>query len=177
MSITVDSEALRQGVRSAFGVVSDSLKTLHTSMLPGARGSPSRARHAVTDHPLAPDAEPEGGASPTGDRGHMQALGQPFGSAVSSAADDDSSATASTAQRRTEGVASTSGRQLEGDWQDLGSSAASMQHATSNLCDARLQQFQRELQISGKIDMANVRALAYDGVPDQDGLRVTVWKV
>ena len=61
------------------------------------------------------------------------------------------------------------------DWCDLGASAAGA--LRSSVFNDRVQQFRWELQSKGAIDMTNVKALAFDGVPDRDGLRAIVWKV
>lgn len=40
-----------------------------------------------------------------------------------------------------------------------------------------MEQFREELRQGGRIDMHNLRAFAFHGIPDKGGLRSTAWKV
>lgn len=40
-----------------------------------------------------------------------------------------------------------------------------------------MEQFRRELRQGGRIDMRNLRAFAFHGIPDGGGLRAIAWKV
>ena len=42
---------------------------------------------------------------------------------------------------------------------------------------AQVEQFRRELKQGGRIDLVNLRAFAFHGIPDKGGLRATAWKV
>lgn len=156
-------------MRSALDAVSDGLKNLQTSMRPAMAGRVSL--EPALDHPLA---APQAAPSPREDT--EQAHAQP-GPRINRASvrGNAQAAGGSAAGRWGSGGASSSGQQADSDWCDLGSSAAGV--LRGSMFDARVQQFQRELQASGDMDMANVRALAFDGVPDRDGLRAIVWKV
>lgn len=41
----------------------------------------------------------------------------------------------------------------------------------------QVEQFKHELRQGGRIDMGNLRAFAFHGIPDGGGLRSTAWKV
>lgn len=43
-------------------------------------------------------------------------------------------------------------------------------------CD-QVEQYRQELRRGGPIDMANLKAFAFHGIPDKGGLRATAWKV
>ncbi len=79
------------------------------------------------------------------------------------------------AGERSSSVAGISGRGLDQDWLHVGADVP--QRRGHALHDSRLLQFKQELDRGGAIDTRNVRALAFDGIPDGEGLRPVIWKV
>lgn len=154
-------------MRSAMNAVSDSLRNFHTSLRTAVPGSIALESVQESDHPLAepphpsaPCEEPQSHAQPRPRINGLSSKGKAH-------------ATPSPAGSQRGSCDST----LDSEWCDLGPSKASCRHPRGQVFDARLLQFQAELLASGSIDMANVRALAFDGVPDRDGMRAIIWKV
>lgn len=158
-------------MRSALDAVSDGFKNLQSSMRPATRG----VLEPTLDHPLATPA-PGPGPTFSEDRGQAHAQAETRPQRNSSGGRDGAQAAGerSAAGRWGSSGASSSG-QVDSDWCDLGGSAAGA--LRGGVFDDRVRQFQREVQGGGAMDMRNVRALAFDGVPDRDGLRAIVWKV
>jgi hypothetical protein len=48
---------------------------------------------------------------------------------------------------------------------------------TVTCSDVQVAQFRHELRHGGPVDMGNLRAFAFHGIPDGDHVRATAWKV
>ena len=163
-----DDDPLRRSVRAAF----NGLRNLSVHTAAVGRAIPAEP---ASSHPLA-----------TGDdaAGHDSDAGAPppdaerkrLGDGLRAWQQKETAGGGGDADDRSGGITSTSGRGPDQDWLYVG--ADTVQHRRGHaLFDARLQQFRRELEQKGSVDMRNVRALAYDGVPDGEGLRPVIWKV
>ena len=165
-----DDDPLRRSVRAAFNGLRN--LSVHTAAVGRAI-----LAEPTSNHPLASsddatgfdsDAEatpPEAGRKRLGDG--LRAWQQKATTAGSGGSASD----------RSGGITSTSGRGPDHDWLYVGADTVQQRRTGHALFEARLQQFKRELEQKGSVDMRNVRALAYDGVPDGEGLRPVIWKV
>jgi len=162
-----DDDPVRRSVRAA-------LNGLRNLSVQTAAAGRAMMAEPTASHPLGAANEQVGGSS-DGDAqspgsGH-RLEGHDFGAPKQRAGGDHSSI----ASERSSGVAGTSGRNLDQDWLHVG--ADSPQRRGHALHDSRLLQFKQELDRGGAIDMRNVRALAFDGIPDGEGVRPVIWKV
>lgn len=160
-------------MRSALDAVSDKFRNFNTSLRTAVPGSIPLETVQGTDHPLA---EPQPPSVPYDDP-QLQPQPRPRINGISSKGQGQGVRTSVESQR--DGAdGNVSGRaSLDSEWCDLGPSTGSSRHGRGQVFNKRLLHFQAELLAGGSIDMANVRALAFDGVPDRDGLRAIIWKV
>ena len=164
---TTDEDPLRRSVRAALNGLRN--LSVHTA----AAGRAMMAEPAPS-HPLG-SADQQLENSADGEAPSPQAPHQRQQNGPKQSQQQPVSGSTSTASERSGGATSTSGRGLDQGWLHVG--ADTLQRRSHALFDARLQQFKQELDGRGSIDMRNVRALAYDGIPDGEGLRPVIWKV
>ena len=162
-----DEDPLRRSVRTA-------LNGLRNLSVQTAAAGRAMMAEPTASHPLGSANEPMedslDGDAPAPSSSHRRD-GDELAAPKQQAVGEHSS----TAGERSGSVAGTSGRGENQDWLHVGADAP--QRRGHALHDSRLVQFKQELDRSGAIDMRNVRALAFDGIPDGEGLRAVVWKV
>lgn len=160
-----EADPLRRSVRAALNGLRN--LSVHTAAAGRAMLAEPTASHPLghTEEACEDDAEVDASSPDCGHKRGEDGIGSSHHQAGGS----------STASERSGGVTGTSGRGLDQDWLHVG--ADTLQRRGHVLFDARLQQFKQELERRGSIDMRNVRALAFDGIPDGEGLRPVIWKV
>jgi hypothetical protein len=163
-----DDDPLRRSVRAAFNGLRN--LSVHTSAVGRAI-----LTEPASSHPLASDNEAAGHDSDA-DAPPPEAGRKRLGDGLRAWQQRATEGSAGEASDRSGGITSTSGRGPDQDWLYVGADTVQQRRGHA-LFDVRLQQFKRELELKGSVDMRNVRALAYDGVPDGEGLRPVIWKV
>lgn len=160
-------------MRSALDAVSDKFRNFNTSLRTAVPGSIPLETVQGTDHPLA---EPQTPSVPYDDP-QPQPQPRPRINGISSKVQGQGVRTSVESQRDVSDGNVSERASLDSEWCDLGPSTGSSRHGRGQVFNKRLLQFQAELLAGGSVDMANVRALAFDGVPERDGLRAIIWKV
>ena len=161
-----DEDPLRRSVRAALNGLRN--LSVHTAAAGRAMMAEPTASHPLASANEQAEDSFDGDASKSG---HGRE-GQDIGPAQQQAVSDHGSVVG----ERGGGATGTSGRGADQDWLHVGADTLHRREGHA-LHDSRLQQFKQELGRRGTIDMRNVRALAFDGVPDGEGLRAVIWKV